>query len=167
MALSRPHIWEKIRQHPLDDPASALAFTDRLARDNGWDLTFALGAVEEYRRFMYLICVAPHPLTPSDQVDQVWHLHLLYTSDYWDEWCAHVLGRKVQHGPTQGGRQEGEKYQDLYARTLHLYAQEFGHAPPAKYWPIGSLRFSDIDFVRANRRTHWIIPKPRWPWKRH
>ncbi|MCX5952813.1 MAG: hypothetical protein NTZ40_04815 [Cyanobacteria bacterium] len=36
----------------------------------------APGAIEEYRKFVFLALVAGHQITPSDQVDQVGHLHL-------------------------------------------------------------------------------------------
>ena len=40
------------------------------------DRPLAPGAIEEYRKFVFLALVAGHQITPSDQVDQVWHLHL-------------------------------------------------------------------------------------------
>ena len=160
-------LWNKIQAFPLDDPGSSLCFSDRLARENGWDLKFTLRAIEEYKRFMFLICIAQHPLTPSDQVDQVWHLHLIYTRSYWEEFCGQTLGRQVHHGPTKGGKAEGEKFQDWCAKTQELYAVTFGHAPPADLWPSGQERFSDIDFIRVNKRKNWIITKPKYLWQRH
>jgi len=78
----QPDLWNRIRRFELDDPAAAFSFTDRLARENGWPLEYALRATLEYRKFMFLLCLTEHPLTPSDQVDPVWHLHLLYTRSY-------------------------------------------------------------------------------------
>jgi hypothetical protein len=163
MTLTQAPLWEKIKTFELDEPDSSLSFSDRLARENGWELEYALGAIEEYKRFMYLICATGEPCTPSDQVDQVWHLHLIYTRSYWHDWCRDTLGRDIHHGPTRGGQKEGEKFTDWYARTLAHYEREFGTAPPPAFWPTGKERFSDIHFVRANQRTHWIIPKI---WKR-
>jgi hypothetical protein len=37
--------------------------------------------------------ISTHIVTPSEQVDQVWHLHLTYTRSYWDEFCPNVLGQ--------------------------------------------------------------------------
>lgn len=155
-------LWQKIEAFELDDPHAALTFTDRLARENGWPLRFALRAVQEYKRFMLLLCVAEHPLTPSDQVDQVWHLHLLYTHSYWEEFCPQVLGRTVHHGPTRGGAQQREQFTDWYARTKALYQATFGHAPPADLWPDGAERFGDIDFQRVNLGRYWLLPKLRF-----
>ena len=123
-------LWETIRRFSLDDPAAAFSFTDRLARENGWPLDLALRAVEEYKRFMFLLCVTDEPLTPSDEVDQVWHLHLLYTRSYWIDFCQHTLARPIHHGPARGGAQEQDKFTDWYGRTLTQYAAVFGAPPP-------------------------------------
>jgi hypothetical protein len=63
-------LWKEIKAFELDAPESSLSFSSRLARENGWTLEFSLRAIEEYKKFIFLICIADHPLTPSDQVDQ-------------------------------------------------------------------------------------------------
>jgi hypothetical protein len=152
-------LWEKILHFELDDPDSEFAFSDRLARENGWKLGYALGCMDEYKRFMFLMMLTEHPLTPSDQVDQVWHLHLVYTRSYWEEFCDRTLGKKIHHGPTKGGETEKDTYKNQYEATKVFYKKVFGHEPPAAYWPESSIRFSEINFVRVNRQRNWIIPK--------
>lgn len=154
--------WEKVKHFELDDPQSAYAFSDRLARENGWEPEYTYRVIEEYKKFMFLICFAPHPLTPSDQVDQAWHLHLLYTRSYWDEFCDKVLEKRIHHGPTKGGKDERTKYHNLYELTQQFYQSVFGHAPPADIWPDGKKRFREIDFMRINTQHHWIIKKPKF-----
>ena len=155
-------LWEKIRNFELDDPASNWTFSDRLAYENAWDFEFTLQTIQEYKKFLFLMCIAPHPLSPSDQVDQVWHLHLLYTQSYWIDLCQHTLGRPIHHGPTKGGKTEKDKFDDWYSRTKELYQQTFEQTPPADIWPANEDRFSDVHFQRINIRTHWIIPKPNF-----
>ena len=46
-ALEDP-LWHKIASFRLDDPNSRFTFSQRLARDNGWTLSYALRVVEEY-----------------------------------------------------------------------------------------------------------------------
>lgn len=99
-------LWAKIKNFELDDPDAAFSFTDRLARENGWRVEYTLRAMDEYKKFLFLLCIADHPLTPSDQIDQVWHLHLLYTESYWIDLCQRTIGRPLHHGPTRGGKQE-------------------------------------------------------------
>ncbi|HYG53188.1 MAG TPA: hypothetical protein VD905_19950 [Flavobacteriales bacterium] len=76
MIAEKETVWQKLLGFEMDDPASPMTFSDRLARDNGWSMEFSLRAIVEYKKFVYLNHVTTHPLTPSDQVDQVWHLHL-------------------------------------------------------------------------------------------
>ena len=105
--------------------------------------------------------VAGHPVTPSDQVDQVWHLHLVYTRSYWEGFCGEVLGRSLHHGPTRGGAQESAKFHDWYGRTRESYRIHFGEEPPGDIWPESAERFGrDLNFARVNVATHWVIPRP-------
>jgi hypothetical protein len=82
MTAEQKELWERIQAYEPDDPRAAVPFSARLARDNGWSEEFAERVVAEYRRFAFLAVAAGHPVSPSDAVDQAWHLHLLYTR-YW------------------------------------------------------------------------------------
>ncbi|QYJ69538.1 hypothetical protein K1I41_10660 [Flavobacterium litorale] len=159
-------LWDKISVFEIDDPTSEFTFTDRLVRENGWTYEFAVRAVFEYKKFMFLICISNHPLTPSDQVDQVWHLHLLYTQSYWFEFCKHTLKREIHHGPTKGGKQEGDKFTNWYEKTKQAYINSFGYTPPEDIWPSSKIRFSEINFLRVNMHRYWILKKPAFLLKR-
>src|SRR4051794_21859641 len=76
-------LWQKIKAFELDRAGDGFPFSARLARENGWSRSFAFRVIEEYRRFVYLMATAPHPVSPSDAVDQAWHLHMTYTRSYW------------------------------------------------------------------------------------
>lgn len=82
-----------------------------------------------------MMCVSGHPLTPSDQVDQVWHLHLIFTESYWIEFCEKTLGNKIHHGPAKRSASEKNKYIDLYQKTKGLYTHFFNQKPPEEIWP--------------------------------
>jgi hypothetical protein len=153
--------WEALASFEFDEPGARLTFSKRLARENGWSHAFAKRAIEEYRRFVYLMVTAKHPVTPSVEVDQVWHLHLTYTRSYWDEMCGRVLGRRLHHGPTRGGSEEGAKYTDWYTKTLAAYEATFGEAPPSAFWPSPETRMSEESLIRnVSTRTHFVLPKP-------
>ena len=164
-------LWPRLLALDLDG-AAQLSFSKRLARDNGWPVAFAQRTVLEYKKFVYLAATCGHPVTPSDEVDQAWHLHLVYTRSYWDELCGQVLGFALHHGPTKGGAAEGHKFGDWYAQTLHSYQAAFGSAPPADIWPPAAVRFGDAPhFRRVNMRGKWLLPRPRprlpqWQWPR-
>lgn len=124
----------RIERHAFDVPGASQPFEDRLARENGWTIGFARRAILEYRRFAFLFAASGRPVAPSDVVDQVWHLHLLYTRNYWDGFCRDVLSKPLHHEPAAGVADEREKLADWYADTLGRYREAFG-PPPDDIWP--------------------------------
>lgn len=152
--------WARIAAHPFADPAQGLDFPRRLAREQGWTPAEAEAAIGEYRRFCFLACAAGHPVTPSDEVDQVWHLHLTCTEDYWLRFCPEVLRQSLHHGPTRGGAAEDRRYRAQYAATLAAYERTFG-PPPERWWPGTRERFARPGrWVRVDRERYWLLPKP-------
>jgi hypothetical protein len=145
-------LWKRIAAYQFDKLGLALPFSRRLAQDNGWPHDFALRVIEAYRCFMYLACIADEEVVPSDEVEQVWHLHLIYSQDYWEEFCGTVLQRPLHHKPTGGAASERSRAKADYQRTLDLYQTTFGKAPPPDVWPPPQIRFDpDARFVRVNR----------------
>ena len=167
MTTTEKELWYKIQNFQIDDSSSEFAFSDRLGRENGWSRDFCLRTIEEYKRFIFLICISDHPLTPSDQVDQVWHLHLLYTQSYWIELCRNTINRDIHHGPTRGGIREKRKFKNWYERTKELYKNTFDQITPDDIWPNSKKRFGEINFQRVSLLKNWIIPKPRFLKRSH
>lgn len=169
-ASEREDLRRRIEAFEFDEPGTALTFARRLARENRWTVAHAHRVICEYRRFLFLAMTAGHPVTPSDAVDQAWHLHLTYTRSYWNRLCRDVLRRPLHHDPTRGGATESAKFEHWYERTRDSYTNAFGEAPPAEIWPAAEVRFgTDLGHVRVNAATHWLIPK-RFPgfvgWRR-
>lgn len=151
-------IWQALAAMRIEPDGAALTFTRRLARDNGWSARYASDVMAEYRRFLYLAATGCAPVTPSEQIDQAWHLHLAYSRHYWGELCGRIIGRPLHHGPTAGGRAEAARYRNLYADTLTRYRETFGHAPPAAIWPPGDVRFAGT-FQWVDTKRHVIVPR--------
>ncbi|WP_127132200.1 glycine-rich domain-containing protein [Pseudoflavitalea rhizosphaerae] len=162
MQFNENPIWRKLEIFSIDPPDVSLSFEQRLARENSWSVQFASQVLLEYKKFLFLCASQDHPCTPSDAVDQAWHLHLAYTKSYWNDLCENVLGKKLHHNPTEGGTTEQEKFEDYYERTLSLYRNTFLTEPPEDIWPSSQQRFSDIHFTRINRQQNWVIPKKSW-----
>jgi uncharacterized protein (TIGR04222 family) len=153
-------IAERMQRFELDEPQATFPFTRRLARDNLWSHVYAQRVVREYKRFALLAATCGRPVTPSDQVDQAWHLHLLYTESY-ARFCAEVLRVPLHHRPTQGGPDEALKFRAWYERTVELYRDRFGEPPPSDIWPPADQRFSeDMHHARVHTRRNWIVPRP-------
>ncbi|MFT6922326.1 MAG: hypothetical protein ACJA1C_001328 [Crocinitomicaceae bacterium] len=160
MTESEKELWNLINSFEIDDEHSVFPFSERLARDNNWKLEFSIRTIAEYKKFIFLICITDHPLTPSDAVDQVWHLHLLYTQSYWKEFMP-LIGREIHHGPTKGGNEERTKYTNCYGMLKTRYVEVFGEEFPKDIWPSDKIRFGEINFVRVNLHRNWVFPKKR------
>lgn len=156
-------LWERLEAHRIGPPGASLTFTDRLARENRWSNDHAQSVILEYKRFCYLARTAGHRVTPSDAVDQAWHLHLTFSRDYWEDFCPNVLGAPLHHGPTAGGSAERTRYYDQYAATLKAYEDTFGHPPPVAVWPDARRRFEvDPLSFRVNPREAIVATRGRW-----
>ena len=153
-------IEARVLSFVIGDPCCELPFAARLARENGWSRQHAERVVAEYLRFVWLAVNCGHPVTPSDDVDRAWHLHLCYTRSYWIELCEQTLGRPLHHGPTRGGGNEDAKYRDWYARTLESYCAKFG-APHPDIWPSVDERFRRVTSRTVDARTHWVVDKSK------
>jgi hypothetical protein len=83
-------------------------------------------AIEDYRRFLFLLRkYAGEALSPTLDIDLLWHEHILDTQPYFED-TARIFGRYIHHEP---GRTPGERSPDLqrsFRRTCELYRQEFG-----------------------------------------
>ncbi|XHS77750.1 TIGR04222 domain-containing membrane protein [Burkholderiaceae bacterium UC74_6] len=140
--------WQRIAAHPLE------FLVPKLMAEQGWSRDRALQAIEEYRRFC-LLALNGHAV-PSRQVDEVWHLHLTFTRDYWQRFCPDALGTELHHepGPTDAVMRE------RYAETLARYAETFG-PPPEAWWPGTRQRFSARQRLR---RASSRFFRPRMAW---
>ena len=154
-------LWTRISACHPDDVEADFPFSHRLARDNGWPKRYAARVVLEYLRFAYLSQLNAGIVTPSDEVDQAWHLHLTYTRHYWGTF-REALGQPLHHMPTKGGPDQAALFRQAYASTLELYRDEFGE-PPADIWPPENVRFGKAPhFRRVNMQDVWLIRKPDW-----
>lgn len=162
MDIAQKKLWRSLRNLYISTAGAEYTFNQRLQHENGWSEGYTERVVEEYRRFLFLCAVCTHGVTPSEQVDQVWHLHLTYTINYWDYLCANVLGFQLHHGPTKGGKTENVKYKDQYLDTLDSYKRYFDEEPPFDIWPSAQLRFQDMEFKRINLNNTYAFKKPQF-----
>ncbi|GGK14135.1 hypothetical protein GCM10008955_04320 [Deinococcus malanensis] len=152
MTPSRTYPDVQATVSPLAPPCPALSYAfpevlaARLGRDYGWSQPFTSGALEEYRRFLHLAVTSQTPVTPSQVVDKVWHLHLTFTRDYWER-LTPALGRPVHHDPGGADADDDAHFAAQYIGTLDAYRATFG-PPPALYWPDPRLRNQPV-FIQA------------------
>ena len=131
--LDRPALWAALSDMQID-LAGAGRFESVLAERQGWTAGFAERVTEEYRRFLYLAATARSEVTPSQAVDEAWHLHLA-SPHYEEGLCRQILESPIEHRPGTGEPEEEERYNRQYEETLALYEQVFAEPPPSDIWP--------------------------------
>jgi len=137
-------LWQRLAAYEIGPTGAALSFTARLARENRWTESYAARVILEYKRFCYLAVTQAQDAIPSQAVDQVWHLHLTYSRDYWDEFCTRILGKQLHHVPTKGDAAEKQRHIEHYASTLLAYETVFDEPPPFDIWPDTERRFANL-----------------------
>lgn len=161
MKTPKTELWTRLEAYEFDVSDASMPFSARLARDHLWTTSYALEVIEEYRKFMYLCATSSNIVTPSEDVDLAWHLHMVYTRSYWDDFCGKVLQKKIHHGPTPGSEKILD-YVSAYKRTLDLYEKEFGRVVNKDIWPGYKKRFGykkGASYVTISTKDVYFAPK--------
>ena len=161
MTLAQRATYAQIAQFTIDQPHDVYPFSTKLSHDYGWSGTYTYRAIQEYKKFVFLMVTAERSLSPSTAIDRVWHQHLLYTHSYWNEFCAKVLGSPLHHIPSSGGLDEGIKYYRQYCQTLTYYRQYFGN-PPEDIWNSPTIRTEGHHYQWIDTSCCWVVRKPNW-----
>ena len=157
--LVPPSLWQRVVEAFGGADAATKAFADKLARKLGWSTPFALKAVAEYRKFVYLGMVSDFPVTPSKVIDQVWHEHQLFTQGY-RSFCSEILGRHFDHHPELIPADEQlANYQEQYRGTLALYEKEFNQDPPPDIWLVPKFQEATITACGASATTGSVVKR--------
>lgn len=125
------NLWALIGDYEFDSDADGKSFAARVEEETGLSKSVTQDAIAEYRRFLYLLAVTDEQrIVPSRIIDEIWHLHLQHTRDYWGRFCP-MIGKDLHHVPGGKGRQQRSDYE----ATLALYREAFGGAAPSRIWP--------------------------------
>lgn len=84
----------------------------------------AVLAVKQYKNFLILILKYSdsEKLYPTDEIDEVWHLHILHTKHY-QNYCERIFGKFIHHHPTHSD--DCQDQDESFCNTLDLYLCEF------------------------------------------
>ncbi|WP_261510569.1 glycine-rich domain-containing protein [Chryseobacterium paludis] len=145
--IKEDSLWNRISEFSLDAAEASFPFSRKLAKEEKWTLDFTQKAIEEYKKFVYLCCILPNGASPSEIIDKVWHMHLIYTQNYWEDFCPNILKRKLHHHPSKGGYTEKLKHDDWFNGTLKYYREIFQYEAPEDIWK---------NHDNINSKKHWI-----------
>lgn len=109
------------------------------------DVNTANKWILEYRKFLVMAYLTDKMISPSEQVDQVWHLHMTYTQHY-RAMCRTLIEHDFKHSPSAGGGTEGQKFENIYDDTLSFYKAVFTIDAPADVWETTQQRFDMKNF---------------------
>jgi hypothetical protein len=132
--LVSTHLWDEIAAKFGGLNPFTKAFADKLSRKHNWEKKFALKAIWEYKKFVYMGVISDFSVTPSKVIDQVWHEHLLFSSGY-RKFCKEIIQYDFDHNPELVSvDSQTEAFQSQYFHTIELYKKEFGIEPPPEIW---------------------------------
>jgi hypothetical protein len=97
---------------------------------SGWTRQQTTWAINRYKMFLSVVYLHPHtPLVPTQEIDIVWHCHILHTRKYFQD-CQMLFGRFIHHEPdVQASRQAKQLALDAaFTQTTALLVQYFGEA---------------------------------------
>ncbi|GAL84820.1 hypothetical protein FBFL15_0778 [Sporocytophaga myxococcoides] len=148
-------LWKSVENFALDEPTDVYGFSTRLANENKWTINFAMSAILEYKKFMYLAATSDKMVSPSEIVDVVWHQHLVFTKSY-NEFC-NLLGRKIEHVPSTHNSKDHRKFAAAKERTKVIYEETFGKQPE-EIWNYTDI-YGPLSLPKAsiNLRTFLLI----------
>jgi len=111
---------------------------EKMIKRDGWTADSIGQGIRLYRNYLILRLKYPNEtLPPSEDVDEVWHHHILDTSKYRID-CKAIFGEYLDHYP-YFGMDENSNLDDLasaYERTQDLHFQEFGYRIPRIRYPL-------------------------------
>lgn len=121
------------RFHRLPRAIAKLNLTcvlSKVMRDNPhWTETRAKEAVHDYRYFLAL-ALLPGSITPSPDIDEMWHAHILFMRKY-ERDCNSVFGHILYHTPHAPNARKhilAERSQ-CWKRMPALFQENFGFVP--------------------------------------
>lgn len=138
-ALVPEHMWDHVTAFFGGEDAATKAFAHKLSHKLNWETDFALRAIHEYKKFVYLGIISDFHVTPPKVIDQVWHEHILFTQGYRD-FCENVIHYDFDHHPELLPHEEQtKKFRTQYRDTITLYQKEFNIDAPNEIW--GNTKF--------------------------
>lgn len=81
-------------------------------------------AIFHYRQFLFL-CAKYDGNTPTVDVDEAWHNHILFTRQYAGD-CQAVFGEFLHHDPGTGVPGDDARFEQAFQRTKDRIVAEFG-----------------------------------------
>jgi hypothetical protein len=108
-------LWHKIKNaNLLTGDVDNNIFKNRLKAKYKWTEEKCDDLISQYKQFLFIAATSNESETPTQEVDEVWHEHILFTRDYFDDWTK-ILGKTIHHAPDKVI--DEEKTEKVFAKT--------------------------------------------------
>lgn len=96
-------------------------------RKTGWSKKEALVCCKMYKNYLFLLKKYPDKvIPPSQQIDEFWHEHILFTRRYHED-SLRIFGKYLHHEPGKGTKESVNYFNKLFNEvTQALYFLEYG-----------------------------------------
>ena len=137
-----------------DDYISDSFFRERLKKNHPeWSYGKVTELLREYRAFLHLCANSSIDHTPSAEVDEVWHEHILFTKDY-ERWCK-LLGKTIQHNPeTPWNKQDYKSMYKVTTDELSYVNKKSVEIPKPTPKPVSKVK------IRKETKSPKIVSSP-------
>lgn len=105
-----------------------IAYRLMYCNEDKWNIQQTNQAILQYLMFLLLIYLYPNgELVPNEEIDQVWHYHILDTIKYAED-CEMLFGRFIHHFPYFGkrGKTDQDNLKKAFEQTQVLFQEHFG-----------------------------------------
>jgi len=94
----------------------------------GWTEEKTQVAIARYKMFLLLHFLFPHiSLVPTQEIDEVWHTHILLNTRQYFQDCQHLFGDILHHySPAEVDKAERQHQETAFSVTLNLFEEVFG-----------------------------------------
>lgn len=110
------------------------SFEEQIAKYHNWTADHCRKVVAEYERFLQLKA-SNHllPLSASDDIDKLWHFHILCTESYYN-YCTNKYGKFIHHNLVDSSDQA--QRQQRLINTNNCYRNTFGGFLYPEVWNV-------------------------------
>jgi hypothetical protein len=94
----------------------------------GWTRQQVDRAIANYKKFLHLLYIYPNStVVPTQEIDQVWHQHILDTRKYAQD-CQWLFGYFIHHYPyfAMGSDTQQQALETAFSYTRTLFIEHFG-----------------------------------------
>lgn len=95
---------------------------------NGWTEAETQAAIARYKMFLTIHFLFPDKeLVPTQEIDEVWHTHILLNTAQYFQDCQHLFGHFLHHrSADEIDETEAQHQEAAFAATCNLFERVFG-----------------------------------------